>query len=121
MIGIKAPADTPAPDVWINDGDSLPILEGKCLHTPGHSLGSTCFYFAREKLLLSGDTLFRNSIGRTDLPGGDMTAITRSIQNILYALPDDTAVIPGHNEFTTIGYEKEHNLVVRAASLPSPL
>ena len=79
------------------------------LHTPGHTQGSICLYFAPEKLLIAGDTLFAGSIGRTDLPGGDGRQILRSIHDRLMALPDATRLIPGHGAETTIGQERESN------------
>ena len=79
------------------------------LHTPGHTEGSICLYFAADKLLIAGDTLFAGSIGRTDLPGGSMPKILRSLHNTLMALPDETTVVPGHGELTTIGEERESN------------
>jgi hydroxyacylglutathione hydrolase len=79
------------------------------LHTPGHTEGSICLYFAAEKKLIAGDTLFAGSIGRTDLPGGSMPKILRSLHNTLMALPNETVVIPGHGELTTIGEERETN------------
>ncbi len=79
------------------------------LHTPGHTEGSICLYFAPEKKLIAGDTLFAGSIGRTDLPGGSMQKILRSLHNTLLALPDETVVVPGHGELTTIGEERETN------------
>ena len=77
------------------------------LHTPGHTEGSICLYFEPEKKLIAGDTLFAGSIGRTDLPGGSMDKIMRSLHNTLMALPDETVVIPGHGPVTTIGEERE--------------
>lgn len=79
------------------------------LHTPGHTEGSICLYFAPEKKLIAGDTLFAGSIGRTDLPGGDMQKIMRSLHDTVLALPDDTVVVPGHGQLTTIGEERESN------------
>ena len=79
------------------------------LHTPGHTEGSICLYFPAEKKLIAGDTLFAGSIGRTDLPGGSMQKIMRSLQETVLALPDDTVVVPGHGELTTIGDERESN------------
>ena len=78
------------------------------IETPGHTPGGVCYYFAEDKLLLSGDTLFCGSIGRTDLPGGDFATLKASLRR-LTVLPDDTTVIPGHGVFTTIGYEKDSN------------
>lgn len=79
------------------------------LHTPGHTEGSICLYFAADKKLIAGDTLFAGSIGRTDLPGGSTQKIMRSLHDTVLALPDETVVIPGHGEVTTIGVERENN------------
>jgi glyoxylase-like metal-dependent hydrolase (beta-lactamase superfamily II) len=79
------------------------------LDTPGHTPGSISLWIPSEKKLIAGDTLFRDSIGRTDLPGGDGRQILRSIRDKLFPLPDETAVIPGHGDLTTMGREKEFN------------
>jgi hydroxyacylglutathione hydrolase len=79
------------------------------LHTPGHTEGSICLYFVAEKKLIAGDTLFAGSIGRTDLPGGSTAKIMRSLHDTVLALPDETLVVPGHGELTTIGRERESN------------
>jgi hydroxyacylglutathione hydrolase len=79
------------------------------VHTPGHTAGSICLYFAAEKRLIAGDTLFAGSIGRTDLPGGSTQKIMRSLHDTVLALPDETVVVPGHGELTTIGAERESN------------
>jgi glyoxylase-like metal-dependent hydrolase (beta-lactamase superfamily II) len=78
------------------------------IHTPGHSPGSMCFYSKNDKFLISGDTLFAGSIGRTDLPGGDYDLIMKSLEKLI-TLPDDTKVYCGHASSTTIGMEKMHN------------
>jgi glyoxylase-like metal-dependent hydrolase (beta-lactamase superfamily II) len=93
------------------DGDKLLVgaAEFHVLHTPGHTQGSICLYLPSEAKLIAGDTLFRSSIGRTDLPGGNSRQILRSIHDKLMPLPDETVVIPGHGEDTTIGREKEFN------------
>ena len=83
------------------------------LFTPGHTQGSQCLWIPAEKTLLAGDTLFRDSIGRTDLPGGDGRQILVSIKNQLLELPDDTSVVPGHGAGTTIGREREMNPFLR--------
>ena len=89
--------------------NSLDSLEGlEILETPGHTPGGVCYYFPEDKLLLSGDTLFAGSVGRTDLPGGDMATLMDSLRK-LTALPDDTLVIPGHGPHTTIAAEKRGN------------
>jgi len=84
-------------------------LAAKVIHTPGHTEGSVCLYFAPQKLLIAGDTLFARSIGRTDLPGGSFQKIMRSLHERVLSLPDETAVIPGHGPATTIGEEREEN------------
>ena len=85
---------------------NLPGVE--TIATPGHTPGGVCYYFPGEKLLLSGDTLFAGSVGRTDLPGGDMATLMESLKK-LTVLPGDTIVIPGHGPLTTIGDEKRGN------------
>ncbi len=84
-------------------------LSGEILLTPGHTEGSLCLYFAPEKTLIAGDTLFAGSIGRTDLPGGSYEKILRSLHTQVLALPDDVIVVPGHGPLTTIGEEREEN------------
>ena len=84
-------------------------LTASILHTPGHTEGSICLYFPADKKLIAGDTLFAGSIGRTDLPGGSMHKITRSLHDTVLALPDETIVVPGHGPLTTIGEERETN------------
>lgn len=110
MYGLRA-EDSPAPDSHLTDGQLIRF--GKCelqvIHTPGHSPGGSCFYLPAEKLLISGDTLFADSIGRTDLPGGSQAQLVGSIKSKLLVLPDDTRVFPGHGPATTIGREKRHN------------
>lgn len=90
----------------IRDVNTLEIAE--VIHTPGHTPGGTCYYFPADKLLLSGDTLFAGSIGRTDFPGGSMLKMMESLKKLM-TLPDDTLVIPGHGSHTTIGQEKKQN------------
>ena len=79
------------------------------LHTPGHALGSVCFLSEEDGFVIAGDVLFYQSIGRTDLPGGDYDVLKESIWGKLFVLPDDTVVYPGHGPETTIGSEKESN------------
>ena len=89
--------------------DKLEDLEGlEILETPGHTPGGVCYHFPKDKLLLSGDTLFAGSVGRTDLPGGDMATLMDSLQKLV-VLPDDTLVIPGHGMHTRIALEKSGN------------
>jgi glyoxylase-like metal-dependent hydrolase (beta-lactamase superfamily II) len=98
-------------DQSIGSGDLVGAgsIEGQVLHTPGHTEGSICLYFPSEKTLIAGDTLFAGSIGRTDLPGGSYEKIMHSLHDRVLTLPDETAVVPGHGEMTTIGEERESN------------
>jgi hydroxyacylglutathione hydrolase len=107
-LGADAPP-APAPDFLVADGDDveIPGVGLRVLHTPGHTQGSISLYGAG--MLFSGDTLFRGSIGRTDLPGGDFRQLLRSITDRLLALPDETIVLPGHMQQTTIGAERAAN------------
>ncbi len=109
-LGMEAPelADI---DGRLGDGDTLQLGSTRftVLHTPGHTPGSVALWAASEQLLVSGDTLFRESIGRTDLPGGDARRILVSIRQKLLPLPDETVVIPGHGPETTMGHEKRYN------------
>jgi glyoxylase-like metal-dependent hydrolase (beta-lactamase superfamily II) len=109
-LGI-APPEPVAIDASSNDGDRILVgaTEFHVLHTPGHTQGSISLYAPAENKLIAGDTLFQGSIGRTDLPGGDGRQIIRSIHEKLMPLPDDTIVIPGHGDATTIGREKQFN------------
>jgi glyoxylase-like metal-dependent hydrolase (beta-lactamase superfamily II) len=101
----------PTPDNFPVDGDDLEVagIRLEVIHTPGHTPGSLSFYAPDAGLLFSGDTLFRESIGRTDLPGGDFLQIRKSLTERLLALPDNTRVLPGHMQETTIGHERAHN------------
>ncbi len=103
----------PRPDIDFAsaEGDILTLGEAAfhVLDTPGHTPGSQCLWIPSESKLIAGDTLFRDSIGRTDLPGGDASQILRSIKTKLLDLPDDAVVIPGHGLKTTIGREKRSN------------
>jgi len=84
-------------------------LQLEILHTPGHSPGSVCFYHSESGQLIGGDVLFRESIGRSDLPGGNHQVLLKSIRDRLFTLPENTVVFPGHGESTTIGYEIRNN------------
>ncbi len=105
----------PPPDHWLEHEEEVPLsgLAAQCLHTPGHTPGSMCFHFKDLKLLLGGDTLFRGSIGRTDLWGGDFQAIEQSIRTRLYTLDEETAVVTGHGPATSIAWELRNNPFVR--------
>jgi hydroxyacylglutathione hydrolase len=109
-IGMKDPGKV-AIDHSLGQSDKVQAgsLTADVIHTPGHTEGSICLYFPLESKLVAGDTLFAGSIGRTDLPGGSMEKIIRSLREKVMALPDDTLVVPGHGPLTTIGEERESN------------
>jgi glyoxylase-like metal-dependent hydrolase (beta-lactamase superfamily II) len=106
----------PPPDYWLKDEEKVSVgqVTAVALHTPGHTPGSMSFHVPEGRLVLAGDTLFRGSIGRTDLWGGDFDAIERSIRERLYTLDESTLVVTGHGPETEIGWEKESNQFVRA-------
>ena len=106
-------ANPPDPDAFLADHDTIDVdgLRLTVLHTPGHTRGSVCFY--ADGIVFAGDTLFQGSIGRTDLPGGDYDEEMASIVERLLALPDETIVLPGHMDQTTIGHERLRNPYVR--------
>jgi glyoxylase-like metal-dependent hydrolase (beta-lactamase superfamily II) len=101
----------PAPDFWLHGGEDIEIagMQLHALHTPGHTPGSISLYARGANLLFSGDTLFRGTIGRTDLLGGDYNTIIQTLNTTLASLPDVTTVLPGHMQETTIGQEKATN------------
>lgn len=101
--------ESPAPQYFEGNQFSAGQFTFDVLFVPGHSPGHVAFYNAENKLLISGDTLFKNSIGRTDLPGGDSDTLFESIRTQLFSLPDDTKVYPGHMDATEIGVEKKTN------------
>lgn len=96
---------------YVRDGQIIETagMKIRVIHTPGHTSGGCCYYIEEEGLLLSGDTLFCASIGRTDFPTGSSSQLVRSVREKLMPLPDETRVCPGHMDETTIGYEKKHN------------
>jgi hydroxyacylglutathione hydrolase len=105
------PPERTSIDTEARDGDTLALGDAvfHVLHTPGHTQGSISLWIPAENKLIAGDTLFRDSIGRTDLPGGNGRQILKSIHDKLLTLPEDAAVIAGHGASTTIGREKERN------------
>jgi hydroxyacylglutathione hydrolase len=113
-LGMRTPERT-AIDVDVRDGDTLALGTESfhVIHTPGHTQGSISVWIPGETKLAAGDTLFRDSIGRTDLPGGNYEQIIASIHEKLLALPDATRVIAGHGPDTTIGRERERNPFLR--------
>lgn len=91
----------------------LAEINFKVIHTPGHTAGCACYYFYEDGILLSGDTLFMESVGRTDFPTGSSYALTESIKNKLFTLSDTTIVYPGHGDSTTIAHEISYNRYIR--------
>lgn len=110
MYGVHMES-SPLPGKYINEGDVITFGNTtlSTLLTPGHSPASICFYCEKDNFLIAGDTLFRLSIGRTDLPGGDHETLLKSIKEKIFPLPKNTVVYSGHMEETTIGYEKVNN------------
>jgi hydroxyacylglutathione hydrolase len=126
-VPLPLPAPLPPPPTReLRDDEVLPFgqREARVLHTPGHTPGSLCFFVERTgetPLLFAGDTLFRRSVGRTDLWGGSFEQLAASIRDRLFSLPDDTLVIPGHGATTTIGAERDGNpFVGKRARAPAP-
>lgn len=110
MFGLDV-AEIPHVDLRHADGDEIRLGDcvGQVLHTPGHSSGSSCLFFAAEKVLFTGDTLFAGSVGRTDLPGGDYAALVSSIKEKLFPLGDDVRFHPGHGPAGLLGDERRSN------------
>lgn len=107
----SALAESLTPDILVSEGDTITSGEHsfRVIETPGHTSGGMCLYCEKENLLFSGDTLFCESIGRSDFPTGDLKTLLNSIREKLFCLPDNTLVYPGHEAKTTILHEKEHN------------
>ncbi len=108
LTGIDTKADI---DIELKDGDNIEVGAHtlKVLHVPGHSPGSIALYCAEGDFVIAGDVLFKGSIGRTDLQGGNLDTLLDSIHSRLMTLPDSTNVLPGHDRFTTIGAERATN------------
>lgn len=98
-------------DEWLRDGEEIELcdIKIKVIHTPGHTEGSCSYYVEEAGFLISGDTLFQGSIGRTDFPTGSEKTLLDSVTEKLFVLPDETKVYPGHGDSTTIGFEKNYN------------
>ncbi len=108
MIGTK---EVYHADKFVKDGDILDLagFSIQVLHTPGHTKGGCCYYLEKEQAVFAGDTLFHDSVGRSDFPGGSASVLIQSIRDKLMPLPDDVKVYPGHNDITTIGWERKYN------------
>ena len=104
-------AETVTADMYVRDGEIIEVAGMSCrlIATPGHTQGSCCYYFEEDGILISGDTLFRESVGRTDLPTGSYSALIHSVQDKLMPLSDEVKVYPGHGDETTIGHERKYN------------
>ena len=111
FLGARYP-EPPKPDGFVEEGDVVGAgaIRLRVMHTPGHSPGSVCYVM--DRAVFTGDTLFAGSIGRTDLPGGDLKKLLNSIYRKIFSLPDEYAVYPGHGPSSTIGAEKRYNLYV---------
>jgi hydroxyacylglutathione hydrolase len=102
---------SPEPEIFLGESGSVSFGNSKLelIFAPGHSPAHLCFYAEADNFLIGGDVLFYNSIGRTDLPGGNHEQLIESIRQNVFILPDDCKVFPGHGQSTTIGHEKKHN------------
>lgn len=98
-------------DVYVRDGEELEIAGIRCrvIATPGHTAGGCCYYFEEAGFCICGDTIFQESVGRTDFPTGSMSTLVRSIREKLFVLPEDTKLYPGHGGSTTVEHEKKYN------------
>ncbi len=110
LFGVPVP-ESPMPDLELEDGQLLEVgtLRFRVLHTPGHSPGGVTLYLAEQGAAFDGDTLFAMGVGRTDLPGGDWDTLMRSIREVIFSLPDETVLYPGHGAKTTVGRERRLN------------
>ncbi|HEY0944520.1 MAG TPA: MBL fold metallo-hydrolase [Opitutaceae bacterium] len=115
FMGMELNLEAVHVDRWIAQGDRLAALgtEFEVRHVPGHCAGNVMFYLPAGKAAFVGDALFRGSVGRTDLPGGSMAELERSVRGQIYTLPDETTVYPGHGPTTTVGEEKRNNPFIR--------
>lgn len=103
----------PEADILLKDGDNILDSDLKVIHTPGHSAGSICLYSESRGILFTGDTLFCEGVGRTDIPGGSQKDLLDSIRNKLYSLPPETRIFPGHGPQSTLEREMHHNPFIR--------
>lgn len=109
------PLELPPAGTYLHDGDLIEVgsLRFEVIATPGHTPGGICFYDQTHGVLFSGDSLFKGSIGRTDLPGGDFQALVQALKTRILSLPDQVTVLPGHGPATTIGAERRNNPYLR--------
>lgn len=116
MFGMD-PLNTSPIGKYLDEGDVISFGRSRLqvLFTPGHAPGHIVFYDPLQQIIIGGDVLFRESIGRTDLPGGNYNTLIQSIQEKLFSLNDDVTIYPGHGEATTIGHEKQHNPFLQEA------
>ena len=115
VYGFEGYVPSPAPSYFFTDKEKLHLgkLELTVLFTPGHSPGHVVFYLENEGIVINGDVLFDGSFGRTDLPGGDLATLKRSIHEVMFQLPNNTTVYCGHGPSTTIGKEKQSNYILQ--------
>ena len=119
FFGVES-SELPKADVRLKDGDRVFDMDVVVLETPGHTPGSVCFYGEKEGILFSGDTLFFDGVGRTDLPGGSEKKLRESIQKKISVLPPETRVFPGHGPFTTVERERRSNAFFRETPATRP-
>lgn len=117
FIGVHLSAELPSIGGFLTDAQKITLGDKKdghltfeVIHTPGHTPGGICFYCETEGILFSGDTLFQGSVGRADLPGGDMQTELDSVRERLLTLPDSVRIFPGHGPCTTVAFERLHNM-----------
>lgn len=111
LCGMLGRRESYRADKFVKDGEELSLagFDIKVMFTPGHTKGGCCYYMEKEQAVFSGDTLFHESVGRTDFPGGSASVLLKSIEDKLMPLPGQVKVYPGHNDVTTIGWERQYN------------
>jgi hydroxyacylglutathione hydrolase len=114
MYGLEGYVSSPEPTHWFEDGQEIAVddIRFTVIFGPGHCVGHVAFYSEEEHFLIGGDILFKGSFGRTDLPGGDMEVLKKTIHERMFTLPENTVVYPGHGPATTIGEEKRTNYIL---------
>ncbi len=111
LSGWQGCSYTVEPDVEVSDGETITTADMTCkvLATPGHTVGSCCFYFEDAGFVVCGDTIFLESVGRTDFPTGSGSTLLHSVQDKIFVLPDEVKLYPGHGDSTTVEHEKKYN------------